>query len=82
MLDNTSKWSHARGNTVVPSRWQATLRDPEPLVTPQALDLLVVHHPPLGAGVVVRPPIPVAGMVLRPGAQLNIRFSERHEYCG
>ena len=24
MLDNTSKWSHARGNTVVPSRWQAT----------------------------------------------------------
>ena len=25
MLDNTSKWSHARGNTVVPSRWQATL---------------------------------------------------------
>ena len=25
MLDNTPKWSHARGNTVVPSRWQATL---------------------------------------------------------
>ena len=25
MLDNTSKWSHARGNTVVPSRWQVTL---------------------------------------------------------
>ena len=25
MLDNTSKWSHARGNTVVPSRWQATV---------------------------------------------------------
>jgi chitinase len=24
MLDNTSKWSHARGNTVVPSRWQVT----------------------------------------------------------
>ena len=24
MLDNTSKWSHPRGNTVVPSRWQAT----------------------------------------------------------
>ncbi len=45
------------------------LRDPEPFVTPQALDLLVVHHPPLGAGVVIRPPIPVAGMVLRPGAQ-------------
>ena len=26
MLDNTSKWSHPRGNTVVPSRWQATAR--------------------------------------------------------
>jgi hypothetical protein len=24
MLDNTSKWSHARGNTVVPSRWEPT----------------------------------------------------------
>ena len=24
MLSNTSKWSHARGNTVVPSRWQVT----------------------------------------------------------
>jgi DNA replication protein DnaC len=24
MLGNTSKWSHARGNEVVPSRWQAT----------------------------------------------------------
>ena len=24
MLTDTTKWSHARGNTVVPSRWQAT----------------------------------------------------------
>ena len=24
MLDNTSRWSHARGNAVVPSCWQAT----------------------------------------------------------
>lgn len=24
MLSNTSRWSHARGNTVVPSRWQVT----------------------------------------------------------
>ncbi len=24
MLTDTSRWSHARGNTVVPSRWQAT----------------------------------------------------------
>lgn len=26
MLTNTSRWSHARGNEVVPSRWQATVR--------------------------------------------------------
>lgn len=26
MLTNTSRWSHARGNEVVPSRWQATLQ--------------------------------------------------------
>jgi hypothetical protein len=24
MLTHTSRWSHARGNGVVPSRWQAT----------------------------------------------------------
>ena len=24
MLNPAPKWSHARGNTVVPSRWQAT----------------------------------------------------------
>lgn len=24
MLTDTSRWSHARGNGVVPSRWQAT----------------------------------------------------------
>ena len=28
MLTNTSRWSHARGNEVVPSRWQATLLVP------------------------------------------------------
>jgi hypothetical protein len=28
MLTNTSKWSHARGNEVVPSRWQATTMNP------------------------------------------------------
>jgi len=26
MLTDTSRWSHARGNAVVPSRWQATRR--------------------------------------------------------
>jgi len=25
MLTDTSKWSHARGNEVVPYRWQATI---------------------------------------------------------
>lgn len=29
MLNNTSRWSHTRGNTVVPYRWQATLAEPE-----------------------------------------------------
>ena len=24
MINHTPRWSHARGNTVVPSRWQAT----------------------------------------------------------
>ena len=28
MLTNTSRWSHARGNEVVPSRWQATAPEP------------------------------------------------------
>ena len=28
MLTNTTKWSHAAGNHVVPSRWQATSRPP------------------------------------------------------
>ena len=27
MLTHTSRWSHARGNAVVPSRWQATFCD-------------------------------------------------------
>ncbi len=26
MLTDTSRWSHARGNEVVPSRWQATVQ--------------------------------------------------------
>ena len=25
MLTDTSRWSHTRGNEMVPSRWQATL---------------------------------------------------------
>ena len=43
MLDNTSKWSHARGNTVVPSRWQATVTTEAALVIMgKAHDLLDV----------------------------------------
>ncbi len=29
MLTDTPRWSHARGNGVVPSRWQATLHMPK-----------------------------------------------------
>jgi hypothetical protein len=28
MLNPAPRWSHARGNTVVPSRWQATFAVP------------------------------------------------------
>lgn len=31
MLTNTHRWSHTRGNTVVPYRWQATLVNPRPV---------------------------------------------------
>ena len=47
----------------------ASLRYAEALVAPEALDLLVVHDPALGAPVVVRASVPVPGIVLRPGAQ-------------
>ena len=45
------------------------LQDAEALVTPEALDLLVVHDPALGAGIVIGAPVPVAGVLLRPGSQ-------------
>ena len=41
MLDNTSKWSHARGNTVVPSRWQATTIAPAEAVSAEEIRALV-----------------------------------------
>ena len=28
MINHAPRWSHARGNTVVPSRWQATINIP------------------------------------------------------
>ncbi len=32
MLTNTTKWSHAAGNHVVPSRWQATFPNRESII--------------------------------------------------
>jgi hypothetical protein len=42
--------------------------DSEALFAPQALDLLVVDHPALAAGVVVGTPMPPAGMLAGVGA--------------
>jgi hypothetical protein len=42
--------------------------DSEALFAPQALDLLVVDHPALAAGVVVGTPMPPAGMLVGVGA--------------
>ena len=45
MLTDTSKWSHARGNDVVPSRWQATLQS-----RTESLRLFrnrIAHHEPI-----------------------------------
>lgn len=42
MLTHTSRWSHARGNGVVPSRWQATplVRTPAAAPTPRLITAL------------------------------------------
>ena len=45
------------------------LRDPEALVAPQPLDLLMVDRPALPAGVVVRPVVLPPGVLLRAPAQ-------------
>ena len=45
------------------------LPDAEALVTPEALDLLVVHDSALGARIVIRASVPVTGAFLRPGTQ-------------
>ena|SRR5664279_4326751 len=34
VINHAPKWSHARGNTVVPSRWQATIRTLNPSMVP------------------------------------------------
>ena len=50
MLTNTSRWSHARGNEVVPSRWQAThIMDP----TWGHLTIKMSGHPPFEAQVIL-----------------------------
>ena len=43
----------------------ATLRHAEALLAPQPLDLLVVHHPALCAGVVIRPAVSPSWVLLR-----------------
>ena len=43
MLNPAPRWSHARGNTVVPSRWQAT---------PTQNDILGHFAFPLGYGLI------------------------------
>ncbi len=49
------------------------------LLTPEALDLLVVDHPPLGPGFVVGPPVPMPGILrgvsAQPLAQSSVRIS-------
>jgi hypothetical protein len=49
MLTDTSRWSHARGNGVVPSRWQSTLSRAE-LIEESLVPVNAV--PPLPVGVV------------------------------
>jgi hypothetical protein len=44
MLTNTHRWSHTRGNTVVPYRWQATNRSRNAAGKPDAAD----SRPPFG----------------------------------
>ena len=52
MLTHTSRWSHARGNEVVPSRWQATASHAHHLVQDPALVLFRSLHMRLGVPVV------------------------------
>ena len=53
-----------------------SMRDPQPFLSPKALDLLVIDAPALAAGIVIRRPETAAGMVLgvlaQPGPQCGI----------
>ena len=59
----------------------STLRYPQTFFTPKTLDLLVVHCPAFGAGVVISGPEPAPRMILRvlakPGPQRRIRVLRR-----
>jgi hypothetical protein len=54
------------------------LRHPQSLVSPKALDLLVIDDPTFTAGIVIRGPKPTTGMILgvlaQPGPQRGIRI--------
>jgi hypothetical protein len=47
----------------------ATLRHPQPFLTPKPLDLFVIDIPTLGAGIMIGGPKPTTRMVLGPGTQ-------------
>ena len=50
MLTHTSRWSHARGNGVVPSRWQATCGEPPSIWAPARVRAPSPAAPPAVAG--------------------------------
>jgi hypothetical protein len=47
----------------------ASLRHPQPFLTPKTLNLLVIDNPSFASGVMVGRPEPATGMVLGVGAQ-------------
>ena len=57
------------------------LRCSQPFVAPKPLDLLVIHCPAFGAGVVVGGPEPSARMVLRVGTQPVPQRGVRIGWC-
>lgn len=62
MLTHTSRWSHARGNGVVPSRWQAT---PDLMATGKKVPYASLQGPGLPA--VSRPANGAGGLLNTPG---------------